>query len=176
MSAQPAVHRPSGLRDERSTTSASTTNSAPKSFTVGERTGLGRNEPVYDADGNAALSYVGAAVAIVDEIENGAFVDQRFTAPHRATPEGLPPSTRTAPNRRPKPKTHQPVRDTSGAEGVATNSNGRRTSRCWPSPHDAAPRFRSSRWCIVAAAAATTSLDCGDDPSTAEGSSPGTGA
>jgi len=55
----------------------------PKSFTVGERTGrdrLGKDEPVYDADGNAALSYEDAAVAIVDEIENGAFVDQRFTA------------------------------------------------------------------------------------------------
>jgi hypothetical protein len=55
-----------------------------------------------------------------------------WSLPRRATPEGLPPSTHTAPNQRPKPKAHQFARDTSGAEGIRT-----------PDPLDAKGHFTS---------------------------------
>ncbi|MDQ1368583.1 MAG: uncharacterized protein QOF20_936 [Acidimicrobiaceae bacterium] len=55
----------------------------PLEFGPGERTGhyrTGMDHPVTDADGRAVLSYEDFAVALVDEIEQGRFVNTRFTA------------------------------------------------------------------------------------------------
>jgi putative NADH-flavin reductase len=55
----------------------------PLEFGPGERRGhyrTGLDHPVTDADGRAVLSYEDFAVALVDEIEQGRFLNTRFTA------------------------------------------------------------------------------------------------
>jgi putative NADH-flavin reductase len=55
----------------------------PLEFGPGERTGhyrTGLDYPVTDPEGRAVLSYEDFAVALVDEIEQGRFVNTRFTA------------------------------------------------------------------------------------------------
>ncbi len=55
----------------------------PLEFAPGERRGhyrTGMDHPVTDADGRAVLSYEDFAVALVDEIEQGRFLNTRFTA------------------------------------------------------------------------------------------------
>ncbi|MGC5055009.1 NAD(P)-dependent oxidoreductase [Micromonospora sp. DT48] len=55
----------------------------PLEFHPGERTGryrTGLDHPVTDAQGRSVLSYEDLAVVVVDEIENGRFLNTRFTA------------------------------------------------------------------------------------------------
>ena len=52
-------------------------------FVVGPRKGhfrLGQDELVVDADGNSEISYADAAIAMVDELEQGNYPRGRFTA------------------------------------------------------------------------------------------------
>lgn len=56
--------------------------SPASNFAPGERRGtyrLGKDHPVVGADGVSRISYEDYAVALVDEIENGAFLNTRFT-------------------------------------------------------------------------------------------------
>ncbi|MEK1889506.1 MAG: NAD(P)-dependent oxidoreductase [Phyllobacterium sp.] len=56
--------------------------SPPFSLVPGDRTGkyrLGKDEPVFDTDGNSAISTSDLAVAILDEAEKPQHVKQRFT-------------------------------------------------------------------------------------------------
>jgi len=48
----------------------------------GERTGkfrIGKDNPVFDAEGNSRISYEDYAIALIDELENPQFIKQRFT-------------------------------------------------------------------------------------------------
>jgi putative NADH-flavin reductase len=48
----------------------------------GARTGkfrIGKDSPVFDAEGNSKISYDDYAMALVDELENPQFIKQRFT-------------------------------------------------------------------------------------------------
>jgi uncharacterized protein len=54
----------------------------PVNFTLGLRTGkyrTGRDNPVSDKNGQAAISYEDFAVALIDEVEQPRFVNMRFT-------------------------------------------------------------------------------------------------
>ncbi len=54
----------------------------PNNFAPGERRGTyrtGRDHPVVDATGGFGISYEDYAVALIDEIENGRFLNMRFT-------------------------------------------------------------------------------------------------
>jgi uncharacterized protein len=48
----------------------------------GSRTGkfrIGKDNPVFDEEGNSTISYDDYAVALIDELENPHFIEQRFT-------------------------------------------------------------------------------------------------
>jgi len=40
---------------------------------------IGKDNPVFDENGNSRISYDDYAVALIDELENPRFIKQRFT-------------------------------------------------------------------------------------------------
>ena len=57
--------------------------SPPLDIKAGQRTGkfrLGKDQLLRDANGKSAISEADFAIAILDELANGQFVRQRFTA------------------------------------------------------------------------------------------------